>query len=1036
MTVWCHLPTIFKQRLALRVAGLITLCVALTTTLLFADVSRAATGINKTISFQGRLQYATGGSVADGRYNIQFKIYQDGSGSAAGNPDGTLKWTESYVNNNNNEGLEVKNGYFSVNLGAKNAFGTSVDWNQDTLWMSMNIAGVAANCTTFGSGACAADGEMLPMQRMTATPYALNAGQLGGKPAENFVQLSQGVQTDTLNNSASIFLNKTGTGGEFLKFQGNGEDILSVTSAGNIQFGNQSDHSIIVAGADENQNGNSILMQSGNGGSGTGSNGGNFSIFGGTGGGTNGDGGSVFIQGGEGTGSGNAGSILIGNFNNAYIEIGNQNLNGNSQTINIGNNSGNGTTNVTIGSTGSAGGGATLIQSKDNTTIKTDGVERATFDTSGNLTLGNGVSSNTPSDFRIQGTASSADGVSGGALTIQGGGATTGNANGGNLLLSGGNGNGTGSKGLVVIDTPAYTIASTQSSAVDATITQSAIDGFGIVTLDATAEDVDFTLGAPSLGTNAAGRLLYITAANGSENFLLHANVGGGAGVEQLIPMKQNTTATLIWNGSLWTVAGSAIAGSLQSAYDSSVQSTQNAQINVGGTSSGNGLVVRDSATDPTSGALLSVQTSSGTPLFAVNNNTPVELAKNGGAETAGSSASEFPANTWKASNDNPEDDGDWDSIVTRYTTPGNNIASGNASVKVETTQQYTGARNILNKPLTPGVSYDISVKVRTDSGSFNDLSIQYFPRGLHNEPWEFCTGDATVNSTAWTTVTCTLVAPDTQITSSNAIFVTPETNIGDFYIDDLTVTRSNASANIQIGGDTEGNTPTYLTLGKGAERPFDGDDSALLGSMYYDTTLGKIQCYEADGWGACGSSPDNIITISPEYTNAVMHGTGVGTMTSDFCSDTLNINDGSSGQPSICGTSQTHNLYKWTSPQTTSQTYSIYVTYQLPSTFKSFTAGSTSIKGRTDNGSSGGSASVQYTVMKNDGSSLATCGSAVSVSSGTQTSWQPGVATGTSDPSTCGFTAGDSIVFKIDVSASRNAIAYLSDLGFTFDNN
>ena len=129
---------------------------------------------------------------------------------------------------------------------------------------------------------------------------------------------------------------------------------------------------------------------------------------------------------------------------------------------------------------------------------------------------------------------------------------------------------------------------------------------------------------------------------------------------------------------------------------------------------------------------------------------------------------------------------------------------------------------------------------------------------------------------------------------------------------------------------------------------------------MYYDTTLGELQCYEADGWGACGASPDNIVTISPEYTNAVMHGTGVGTMTSDLCSDTLNINDGSSGQPTICGTDETYNFYKWTSPQASTQTYSIYVTYQLPDTFKDFSSGSTSVMGRTDDGPSGGSATVE----------------------------------------------------------------------------
>jgi hypothetical protein len=170
---------------------------------------------------------------------------------------------------------------------------------------------------------------------------------------------------------------------------------------------------------------------------------------------------------------------------------------------------------------------------------------------------------------------------------------------------------------------------------------------------------------------------------------------------------------------------------------------------------------------------------------------------------------------------------------------------------------------------------------------------------------------------------------------------------------------------------------------------------------MYYDTSLGKLQCYEADGWGACGSSPDSIVTISPEYNNAVLHGTGIGTMVSDICSGPLDINDGTSSQPNVCGANETYNFYRWTSPQATDQTYSVYVTYQLPTNFSGMTP----------------------------------CGGLVTVSSGAVSSWQTGIASGTSDPSTCGFVAGNSIVFKINVIAKQNANAYIGNLNFTFNN-
>jgi len=106
-------------------------------------------------------------------------------------------------------------------------------------------------------------------------------------------------------------------------------------------------------------------------------------------------------------------------------------------------------------------------------------------------------------------------------------------------------------------------------------------------------------------------------------------------------------------------------------------------------------------------------------------------------------------------------------------------------------------------------------------------------------------------------------------------------------------------------------------------------------------------------------------------------------------------------------------------------------VTYQLPSTFKGFVAGSTSLMGRTDSGDS----EISYQIYRDNGSGLTSCGT-VSVSNGVQSSWQKAAAIGSADPSTCGFVAGDSILFRINLSAKGNANAYVSNLGFTFSNN
>jgi hypothetical protein len=211
-----------------------------------------------------------------------------------------------------------------------------------------------------------------------------------------------------------------------------------------------------------------------------------------------------------------------------------------------------------------------------------------------------------------------------------------------------------------------------------------------------------------------------------------------------------------------------------------------------------------------------------------------------------------------------------------------------------------------------------------------------------------------------------------------------------------------------------------------------DGAPIASPGTMYYDTTLGKVQCYEASGWGACGDAPDTFIAISPEYTNAVMNGTDIGIISSDFCSGTLGINDGSNAQPTVCAENETYNFYRWTSEEDADQTRSIYLTYQLPDNFKSFIPSATAIMGRSDSDN----AKVSYQVYRDNGTGLLSCGSLVTISAGAQSAWQKGLATGDSDPASCNFEAGDSILFRINLTAKQSANAYVSNVNFIFRNS
>jgi hypothetical protein len=1175
--------------------------------------AHATAGINTQINFQGRLLTATGATVPDGVYNMQFKIYQDGDGTAAGDtsgaPTGVLDWTESYLDNNS-QGVTVVNGFFSVQLGSITAFANLVNWNQSTLWLSMNIGSTNTTCTPFTS--CTPDGEMLPMRRLSSTPFSLNSGQLNGLTSANFVQFDQGVQTDATTATNSIYINKTGTG-NILDLQSAGTDAFLVTNTGDETFGSNANHTLSVATAAAAAAGKNLTIASGAGGSGTGTAGGNLVLQGGAAGGTTGIGGSVTIDAGVSTGASIAGTISIGTSTGSTINLGDAALTTGTQTLSIGATAsggtanttiGNtvaggttnvtiganaGTSNVTVGSGSSATAGTTTVQAKNNITINTNGIARATVDTAGDIYFGNGVTASAPSNFTISGTQSATTAVAGSTVTVQGGSATVGSANGGNLTLTGGTGFGSGINGIVVLTTPTFSTTTNDANCYPGGVPATANCTIAATSVNnSSAVIVGFSVGSltaslPNPGNTTPGRIIYVTAANGSNDFTLSVN-GGGTG--NLIAMRQNTSATMIWNGTAWTAAGASSSTTLQSAYNNTLQSAGGAELVVSHTSNTDGLTIRDSSTNPVNGILLSVQTASAASLISVNG-AVTEYTSDSGAEVAGGTSTTFPASTWAGVNSG---------TVARYITAGSYIATGQGSVALTTSSSVanSGLSNTLVTSLTANTHYNVSFTARLLSGTFNNMSVYYSINGTTQSV--LCDNAGLALISTWTKETCSFTAPSSGITSTNAILieqgstgtartvyidnlsvtvaanfnyatdgsvdnaanfttnwtastsagasgtntVARSTTVGNdasdsaqvtttaanqgvrnilsvnplpsttylvtayvassttgfstfsvgytrdagtnsiscvdystqtisssltaftevtcyittdsttatspyvyfyqtdatgrtFYVDTFSMTQAtNTTPNVQIGGGVNGGPVTLLTLDQGSSAPIANNNTALLGSMYYDTTLGSIQCYEAVGWGACGSSPNNVVTISPEYTNAVLHGTGIGTMTSDLCSGALDINDGSSGQPTICGANDTYNFYKWTSPQASAQTYSIYVTYQLPATFKTFASGQTSIVGRTDSTNS----TVQYQIYRSDATAgLLSCGSAVSVSTGVSSSWQTGIATGAADPSTCSFVPGDSIVFKISMTASVNSNAYVSNLNFIFSN-
>lgn len=720
--------------------------------------------------------------VPDGNYNIQFKIYQGGTGTAAGNPSGTLDWTETYTNGNST-GVEVKDGFLSVNLGSLNSFGTSVDWNQDNLWLSMNVAGSAAGCSTFGTSPCVADGEMLPMKQITATPYAINSGQLNGITSDGFLQNTTTPQTADFNitgaGTADIL---TGTSKVVTPA------IDTANSGDTLSIGTVNASTITIGQADSSLNLN--------------------------------------------TGSGTR-TVTIGSVDNTSIVT----LQGGTQGVKVNSHGGfvvhseaSNTDNLVVGANG-------------DTTVNLSGLARFEVRNSTNQALLS-IVEDTGEVKTAYGTTFTAGGnaVVNGSFTIQGTGSYT---------------------------TPG---GATLSTAIN--IPNYAVPAYGSV----------LSFGLPSTSAATARGLLVADGRTSSHQ----ATIG-------VLSPDENSIMGLSWNGSNST-------GTL-----SNTASTLALQ--------GNGLNL----------------------LTATN---------------AGGQA---------------------------------NVGIGNSA--------------------SAGYALDVT-------GDINS-STAYRINGVST----LTDSSLTFSGTSASTVT----SAAGQSLDLNGVAGVNIKNNG-------TTSASFGASSVQIGTGSGTGTPTLLTLDNAATNP----GTAMVGSMYYDTTLGQVQCYEATGWGNCANSPDDYVSLSPEYSNAVVHSTGTGTMTSDLCSDALNINDGSSSQPTICGTNETYNYYNWTSAQTSAQTRSIYVTYQLPSSFKEFVAGSTSLMGLTDSSD----AEVSYDVYKNTATGLVACGTTSTVSTGTQTSWQKKIATGSADPSSCSFSAGDSIVFKVNLTAANNANAYASTLNFAFSNH
>ena len=127
---------------------------------LFPSSVAATTGINKQINFQGKVTNTDGTNVANNSYTFLFCIYTTPSPSTActAGADNDAVWRES-------KSITVTDGVFQTNLGDTTAFASLVDFNTDNIYLGINFN---------------ANGQMTPLVRFTAAPYAMNAAKVAG----------------------------------------------------------------------------------------------------------------------------------------------------------------------------------------------------------------------------------------------------------------------------------------------------------------------------------------------------------------------------------------------------------------------------------------------------------------------------------------------------------------------------------------------------------------------------------------------------------------------------------------------------------------------------------------------------------------------------------------------------------------------------------------------------------------------------------------------------------------------------------------
>ncbi len=991
----------------------------------FSHEAHAVQTVPYKMNFQGRITDSSGSALADGTYNMKFRIYNASSG-------GTLEWSEQRANSGSS-GVTVTNGLFSVQLGDVTPLPVGIFTNT-SLYFEIELPTPAtATCTT-ASCESYTEGPMTPRNKLGTSAYAFNSDTLDGYDSAAFGRVA------TNNTWTGANLIRTANASALQVQNANSVDVFNVnTSTGTVQIGNYNSgvnavggklafgtaagpNTVTIAAAEQTNGSYTLTIPD-----------------------LTAD--DTICTTGTGCGGGGGGATTALD-NLASTDI-NAALNATSNDLTL--------QTTTSGDVNIAPAGVVNLQSDTVlATGKTLTISGDTFTNIDNYTgmVDGAVSYDTTNNQLLTYTNGKWKADSTDAILVAASDSSQSDKNAADYV---GDGNtGTANDGDQVEINQALTAAAGKKVVLLA----------GTYTVDASISVPNNTILA---GVGNGTVITVPNSFNASIDVITNTDQVTGAGVTirdlQLDGNGSNQSSGTQYGIVLTNIGSSSLDGA--TVTNTSVHDTFNSAVYVDGAnnlnftnnrvrsvaSSSNAVRVGNSDNVTVAnnfmegvgrGVRLSTVTSS-----TVTGNVMVNVSSYGIYIDTSSNSNAVTGNTVTADTIGIYILASDYNAVTGNTLLNNGDTTGNDSILLEQADHNKIADNQITDDSATS-SNDAIVLTSSDNNSISDNIMDYTGTAATNNYAisieNSASDDNYLSGNVYTMTSGTYTINDVGTGTVYAGQAEKEGGIGITIkqADSQAFSVQNAAGGSIFNIDTSSGAATFGEAGiVGAEVQLSGATSGAVtlsvasSVTSYDLVLPGTagsagQCLVNTStpgtlaWGSCGATGQTAtVTLAPEYTGATFTGDGsnnTGDLSSDFCS-------GSSRQSvntSYCAATDNHSYYSWTTSEASAQDYDIYVRYQLPSDYETGTLSNLSIAGW---GTSTSTEVVTVALYSDASGTACSTGSNAVTSNG---AWD--TDTTASPLGACTPVAGDMVVFKVHVAAANDGYALAGEIKFNYD--